>query len=699
MAAYTYPTLIYLGNYSTTDSVEGDFTTELADTLIGLEHDYSELSLVTVTAVDRNHDGVIDVDEGNPNSDYVTYDTGTGEASQTTDSTMSALAEITLADGSVQTIEVVLVQMQNGDLFITDLLDGGTLDNLDISNIEILEITGEIDSGWHTDQSVNDTTFAALDAQPDGIVDGTDGNDVIDTSYTGDPHGDLIDAGDAILSGEEPNDDIVQAGNGDDLVKAGLGDDEIYAGSGDDTVFGGVGDDLIHGGTGNDVLHGDNYDDTDYFDEFEHDISNIVLYYDTDGDGEFDYSVKVDEFPDSSSETFISNDLDDFYAQLQAFVISQDPTLEGLEPVIGVSIKGSTDEIFYSVEGNSNGSAPDDGPILNTGPENDFVVQYSDFYEIYDPDLNNGSGTDGTFDDTIYGGDGNDTIYGNLGDDLIDGGSGTDTMSGGDDRDTFINVNSGDVVDGNEGGNDWDTLDLTGAAPSNGSLHVTYDPENSENGVVEFFDENGDSTGTMEFFNIENVTPCFTPGTLIATPKGERRVEELRVGDRVITRDNGIQEIRWVGGKPVSWQDMRKSGHLKPILITAGSLGNGLPERDLMVSPNHRVLVANDRTTLYFDEREVLAAAKHLVDNKGIFQAETRGMTYIHFMFDRHEVVLSDGAWTESFQPSDYSLKGIGNSQRNEIFELFPELASREGLEDYESARRTLKKHEAALLT
>lgn len=73
-------------------------------------------------------------------------------------------------------------------------------------------------------------------------------------------------------------------------------------------------------------------------------------------------------------------------------------------------------------------------------------------------------------------------------------------------------------------------------------------------------------------------------------------------------------------------------------------------------------------------------------------------MAYIHFMFDQHEVVLSNGAWTESFQPGDYTLRGIGNAQRQEIFELFPELEHAEGLNAYGSARRSLKKHEAALL-
>ena len=118
----------------------------------------------------------------------------------------------------------------------------------------------------------------------------------------------------------------------------------------------------------------------------------------------------------------------------------------------------------------------------------------------------------------------------------------------------------------------------------------------------------------------------------------------------------------------------------------------------MMVSPNHRVLVANDKTALYFEDREVLVAAKHLTGLAGVDIVETSAITYIHFMFDQHEVVLSDGAWTESFQPGDQSLRGLDNAQRNELFELFPELKSQKGREGYTAARRSLRKHEAHLL-
>ncbi|MCA0996601.1 Ig-like domain-containing protein [Alloyangia pacifica] len=239
-----------------------------------------------------------------------------------------------------------------------------------------------------------------------------------------------------------------------------------------------------------------------------------------------------------------------------------------------------------------------------------------------------------------------------------------------------------------------------GTATLNEDGTVSYTADEGYTGYDAFSYEVDDGNGGTDtaYVTVE-VMPCFTPGTLIATPQGERLVEDLQVGDRVITRDNGIQEIRWVGRKELTGFELARQPHLRPVLIQKGALGKNLPEHDLLVSPNHRVLVANDRTALYFEEREVLAAAKHLTGLEGVDEVETMGVAYIHFMFDQHEVVLSNGAWTESFQPGDYTLKGIGDEQRQEIFDLFPELEHEEGLKAYGAARRSLKKHEAQLLT
>jgi hypothetical protein len=262
-------------------------------------------------------------------------------------------------------------------------------------------------------------------------------------------------------------------------------------------------------------------------------------------------------------------------------------------------------------------------------------------------------------------------------------------IDGGADQDTIFGATSGDMIDGGEAGDDHDTLDLTGS----GVDRIDYTSADREDGIINFLDGT-----TAKFEEIETVIPCFTPGTLIATPRGEVPVEALEVGDRVITRDNGVQVVRWAGARTLSAAELEATPAYRPVLIRQGALGHGLPERDMIVSPQHRVLISGDETLLYFDEREVLAAAKHLVGRPGIERLEARDVTYVHVMFDAHEVILSDGAWTESFQPGDHSLAGLGREQREEIFSIFPELRETAGREGYVAARRMLKRREAEML-
>jgi hypothetical protein len=220
----------------------------------------------------------------------------------------------------------------------------------------------------------------------------------------------------------------------------------------------------------------------------------------------------------------------------------------------------------------------------------------------------------------------------------------------------------------------------------------------STSGTVNFLDGLGNIEGSLTFTEIERLVICFTPGTAIATPRGEVDVTNLQVGDRVITRDNGVQEISWIGRKKLGAADLIADPKLRPVLIKKGSLGNNLPERDMMVSPNHRMLMANSQTQVLFDEREVLVASKYLVGQPGIFQLDSLGVEYVHVMFENHEVILGDGTWTESFQPGDHSLGGIDEEQREEIFKLFPSLQNEKGRRAYSSARQSLKAYEAKML-
>ncbi len=182
------------------------------------------------------------------------------------------------------------------------------------------------------------------------------------------------------------------------------------------------------------------------------------------------------------------------------------------------------------------------------------------------------------------------------------------------------------------------------------------DPESNGNagfsGQIQLYNASTGQTANINYEDIETFVPCFTPGTLIATARGECPVEDLRVGDRVVTRDNGLQEIRWVGRRDLSEAELALTPHLRPVLIRAGSLGENLPDRDMHVSPNHRMLLAEDRSVLYFDEYEVLAAAKHLTHRSGVDTLPRGGVSYLHFMCDRHEIVLGDNAWSESSNPA-----------------------------------------------
>lgn len=195
-----------------------------------------------------------------------------------------------------------------------------------------------------------------------------------------------------------------------------------------------------------------------------------------------------------------------------------------------------------------------------------------------------------------------------------------------------------------------------------------------------------------------NFVTCFTTGTQIATINGGVNVENLKVGDRVFTRDNGNQTIRWIGKRRLSAAELDASPELQPIRIMPNALGPDMPEREMWLSPNHRVLLTSAYAQLYFEDNEVLAAAKHLTRLPGIDQISTDEVTYVHIMFDRHEIVLSDAIWSESFLPGEYTLDNINQEQRDEIFALFPELDRDIEAGGWTAARRILREKEARVL-
>ncbi len=172
---------------------------------------------------------------------------------------------------------------------------------------------------------------------------------------------------------------------------------------------------------------------------------------------------------------------------------------------------------------------------------------------------------------------------------------------------------------------------------------------------------------TFDFTSISDVT-CFVADTLIRTPSGEVPIDALSVGDPVMTRDHGAQIIRWIGKSQVD-----ATPHTAPIAFSVGALGNTVP---LQVSPQHRVLLTGWRCATIAGTKEVLAPARHLINDRDIKQVIGGKVTYIHLAFDHHEIIMAHGIASESFHPDSMSLDGLNDDVRSTLLDLFPDVGA-----------------------
>lgn len=167
-----------------------------------------------------------------------------------------------------------------------------------------------------------------------------------------------------------------------------------------------------------------------------------------------------------------------------------------------------------------------------------------------------------------------------------------------------------------------------------------------------------------------DTAPCFTPGGLIDTGTGTKRIEDLRPGDRVQTRDNGLQPVNWLFRRDLTARWFRDNQNAQPICIRAGSLGPGIPDRHIWVSPMHLMLLQNT------DRAEHFVYARDLLPLPGVFRAPPSTTAYLHLLMDRHEVVRVNGAWSESFQLNAPAMQRIGAETRGELLRLFPNIGT-----------------------
>ncbi|MEE4187038.1 MAG: Hint domain-containing protein [Roseobacter sp.] len=212
---------------------------------------------------------------------------------------------------------------------------------------------------------------------------------------------------------------------------------------------------------------------------------------------------------------------------------------------------------------------------------------------------------------------------------------------------------------------DLDNSNMIEAGAENGYFLVFPDglpPPDTDLNFLEII-ENDNGT---QHSKLGGEVVCFVAGTLIETQSGPRAIETLAADDLIVTRDGGLQPLRWIGNTSVPAQ-----GKLAPVVISAGVLGNS---SDLIVSPQHAVLIDDWRAELLYGDDEVLVRAIDLLDHDGIYRMPGGVVEYYHLLFDAHHLVRASGIWSESLFPGDFTKATITPAARAEIETLFPDL-------------------------
>lgn len=260
---------------------------------------------------------------------------------------------------------------------------------------------------------------------------------------------------------------------------------------------------------------------------------------------------------------------------------------------------------------------------------------------------------------------------------------------------TTVDANGDPVLLTTQLGWSIDTFELDPIFSPTQDITVTF------NGI---FSEDPDNPGSGEQVvtteHTISLVICFVEGTLILTPQGPVPVQDLLRGDRVVTRDHGAQAIRWIGASRVTPGRMSIRPDLRPVMIREDALAPGQPDRDMRVSRQHRVLIRDWRAEMMFGSSEgVLVPATTLCNDTTIFEEQPdQPVTYIHMLFDDHEIVYADGIETESFHPAHRTVSALNEAQQREVFELFPEL-EQESRFAFDTARHHVRGREGRVLS
>jgi len=197
----------------------------------------------------------------------------------------------------------------------------------------------------------------------------------------------------------------------------------------------------------------------------------------------------------------------------------------------------------------------------------------------------------------------------------------------------------GDITDTTTGTYDSSSGLASVALNDSGSLVATLELNGDYNGWA--FEVGQPPVGS-NYISIEAVA-CYCRGTMILAENGEVPVEDLSIGDRVMTKLGNFRPIKWIGKRSYSGRFALGQDHILPICIKAGALDDNLPWRDLWISPHHAMYLNG-----------VLIEARDLVNGVSIVQAErVDQVEYFHIELTSHDVIIAEGAFSESFIDDD----------------------------------------------
>lgn len=286
----------------------------------------------------------------------------------------------------------------------------------------------------------------------------------------------------------------------------------------------------------------------------------------------------------------------------------------------------------------------------------------------------------GEGDDRLFGEEGDDLLFGGPGDDLLDGGPGNDMLWGGPGNDTFVfrDGYGHDVIMDFDPATDRVQLVSDGVAGWQ-DVQTRLGEDHDGTAILRLDDGStlrfeGLRPEMLEEHHFELPAPpiCLAGGTRIATPRGERAVEDLRPGDLVATLDSGPQPILWIGRR------LTVFGHglhpHQPVVIGAGAMGHGLPRTDLRLSPQHRLLVRGPAVGRRF-AAGALAKAKGMVGRPGIRRdIACTSIEYFQLLLRRHCLLIANGLPVESFLPRGFALACLDPARKAEVLALLPGL-------------------------